>query len=95
MELLKKCFLCCFTLPLPPILLYLLQMAEMIKDSQRSSLDLRKELDECKEKSRSQLTALQQQLKTKGLEVEKSLLMTKKLQDEVMQDNTVYLTFDY
>ncbi|XP_055517203.1 cingulin-like protein 1 isoform X2 [Leucoraja erinacea] len=59
------------------------EMAEMIKDSQRSSLDLRKELDECKEKSRSQLTALQQQLKTKGLEVEKSLLMTKKLQDEI------------
>ncbi|XP_078283174.1 cingulin-like protein 1 isoform X2 [Rhinoraja longicauda] len=59
------------------------EMAEMIKDSQRSSLDLRKELDECKEKSRSQLTALQQQLKTKGLEVEKSLLMIKKLQDEI------------
>ncbi|XP_032906403.1 cingulin-like protein 1 isoform X2 [Amblyraja radiata] len=59
------------------------EMAVMIKDSQRSSLDLRKELDECKEKSRSQLTALQQQLKTKGLDVEKSLLMTKKLQDEI------------
>ncbi|XP_051896522.1 cingulin-like protein 1 [Pristis pectinata] len=59
------------------------EMAEMIKDSQRSSLDLRKELDECKEKSRSQLTALQQQLKTKGLEAEKSQIITKKLQDEI------------
>ncbi|XP_062921798.1 cingulin-like protein 1 isoform X1 [Mobula hypostoma] len=59
------------------------EMAEVTKDSQRSNLDLRKELDECKEKSRSQLTSLQQQLKTKGLEAEKSQLMTKKLQDEV------------
>ncbi|XP_069767537.1 cingulin-like protein 1 isoform X2 [Narcine bancroftii] len=59
------------------------EMAEMIKDSQRSSLDLRKELDECKEKGRNQLAAQQQQLKAKGLETEKSQLMTKKLQDEI------------
>uniref|UniRef100_UPI00398EDA58 cingulin-like protein 1 isoform X2 n=1 Tax=Pristiophorus japonicus TaxID=55135 RepID=UPI00398EDA58 len=61
------------------------EMAEMSKDSQRSSLDLRKELDEYKEKNRNQLTALQQQLKTKALEAEKSQLITKKLQDEMRQ----------
>ncbi|XP_059808534.1 cingulin-like protein 1 isoform X1 [Hypanus sabinus] len=59
------------------------EMAEVTKDSQRSNLDLRKDLDDCKEKSRTQLTSLQQQLKTKGLEAEKSQLMTKKLQDEI------------
>ncbi|XP_067827612.1 cingulin-like protein 1 isoform X2 [Heptranchias perlo] len=58
------------------------EMAEMGRDSQRSTLDLRKELDEYKEKNRSQMTVLQQQLKTKGLEAEKSQLITKKLQDE-------------
>ncbi|XP_067873985.1 cingulin-like protein 1 isoform X2 [Heterodontus francisci] len=61
------------------------EMAEMNMDSQRSNLDLRKELDEYKEKNRSQLNVLQQQLKTKALETEKSQLITKKLQDEIRQ----------
>ncbi|XP_048418493.2 cingulin-like protein 1 isoform X2 [Stegostoma tigrinum] len=61
------------------------EMAEMSQDSQRSNLDLRKELDEYKEKNRSQLNVLQQQLKTKALEAENSQLITKKLQDEMRQ----------
>ncbi|XP_041030862.1 cingulin-like protein 1 [Carcharodon carcharias] len=61
------------------------EMAEMSQNAQRSNLDLRKELDECKEKNRSQLNVLQQQLKTKALEAEKSQLITKKLQDEMRQ----------
>ncbi|XP_072421111.1 cingulin-like protein 1 [Chiloscyllium punctatum] len=61
------------------------EMAEMSQDSQRSNLDLRKELDEYKEKNRSQLNVLQQQLKTKAQEAEKFQLITKKLQDEMRQ----------
>ncbi|XP_078097552.1 cingulin-like protein 1 [Mustelus asterias] len=61
------------------------EMAEMSQDAQRSNLDLRKELDECKEKNRSQLSVLQQQLRAKALEADKSQLITKKLQDEMRQ----------
>ncbi|XP_072326818.1 cingulin-like protein 1 [Scyliorhinus torazame] len=61
------------------------EMADMSQDAQRSNLELRKELDEYKEKTRSQLSGLQQQLKTKALEADKFQLVTKKLQDEMRQ----------
>ncbi|XP_051652994.1 cingulin-like protein 1 isoform X2 [Manacus candei] len=65
------------------------EMSEMVEISRTSALELQSQLDEYKEKNRREFADLQRQLKEKNLEVEKSRLMTIRMQDEMrlMEEN--------
>ncbi|NXP20920.1 CGNL1 protein, partial [Scytalopus superciliaris] len=65
------------------------EMSEMVEISRTSALELQTQLDEYKEKNRREFADLQRQLKEKNLEVEKSRLMTIRMQDEMrlMEEN--------
>lgn len=60
-----------------------LQMNDIVDASQSSTLELQEQIDIYKEKNRRELTELQRLLKERGQELEKYLLATKTLQDEV------------
>ncbi|XP_071424468.1 cingulin-like protein 1 isoform X2 [Pithys albifrons albifrons] len=65
------------------------ELSEMVEISRTSALELQSQLDEYKEKNRREFADLQRQLKEKNLEVEKSRLMTIRMQDEMrlMEEN--------
>lgn len=60
-----------------------LQMNDIVDASQSSTRELQEQIDIYKEKNRRELTELQRLLKERGQELEKYLLATKTLQDEV------------
>lgn len=60
-----------------------LQMNDIVDASQSSTRELQEQIDIYKEKNRRELTELQRLLKERGLELEKYLLTTKTLQEEV------------
>lgn len=60
-----------------------LQMNDIVAASQSSTLELQEQIDIYKEKNRRELTELQRLLKEQGQELEKYLLATKTLQDQV------------
>lgn len=60
-----------------------LQMNNIVDASQSSTRELQEQIDIYKEKNRRELTELQRTLKEKGQELEKYLLLTKTLQEEV------------
>lgn len=59
------------------------QMCEMVEASQTSTQDLQVQIDEYKEKNRRELAELQRQLQERGVELENSRMVTRKLQEEV------------
>lgn len=75
----------CFLLPLPSLSPYL-QMNDIVEASQSSTRELQEQIDIYKEKNRRELAELQKLLKERGQELEKYLVTTKTLQNEV---NTV------
>lgn len=58
-------------------------MNDIVAASQSSTLELQEQIDIYKEKNRRELTELQRLLKEQGQELEKYLLATKTLQDQV------------
>ena len=60
-----------------------LQMNDIVDASQMSTRELQEQIDIYKEKNRRELTELQKLLKERGQELEKSLLATQTLQEEV------------
>lgn len=58
-------------------------MNDIVDASQSSTRELQEQIDIYKEKNRRELTELQRTLKEKGEELEKSLLLSKTLQEEV------------
>lgn len=58
-------------------------MNDIVDASQSSTLELQEQIDIYKEKNRRELTELQKSLKERGQELEKYLLATKTLQEEV------------
>lgn len=60
-----------------------LQMSDIVDASQSSTLELQEQIDLYKEKNRRELAELQKLLKERGLELEKHLLTSKTLQEEV------------
>lgn len=60
-----------------------LQMNDIVDASQSSTFELQEQIDLYKEKNRRELTELQKLLKERGQELEKHLLMSKTLQEEV------------
>lgn len=60
-----------------------LQMNDIVDASQSSTRELQEQIDIYKEKNRRELTELQRLLKERGQELEKYLLVTKTLQEEV------------
>lgn len=60
-----------------------LQMNDIVDASQSSTRELQEQIDIYKEKNRRELTELQRLLKERGQELEKYLLATKTLQEEV------------
>lgn len=58
-------------------------MNDIVDASQSSTRELQEQIDIYKEKNRRELTELQRTLKEKGQELEKYLLLTKTLQEEV------------
>lgn len=60
-----------------------LQMNDIVDASQSSTLELQEQIDLYKEKNRRELTELQKLLKERGQELEKHLLTSKTLQEEV------------
>lgn len=58
-------------------------MNNIVDASQSSTLELQEQIDLYKEKNRRELTELQKLLKERGLELEKHLLTSKTLQEEV------------
>ncbi|KAI1904353.1 hypothetical protein AGOR_G00004780 [Albula goreensis] len=59
------------------------EMSEIVEASQTSTQELQLQIDEYKEKNRRELNELQRQLQDKGVELEKSRLAAKKLQEEL------------
>lgn len=60
-----------------------LQMNDIVEASQTSTLELQEQIDIYKENNRRELTDLQKLLKERGQELDKCLLTTKTLQEEV------------
>lgn len=58
-------------------------MNDIVEASQSSTRELQEQIDIYKEKNRRELTELQRLLKERGQELDKYLLATKTLQDEV------------
>lgn len=58
-------------------------MNNIVDASQSSTLELQEQIDLYKEKNRRELTELQKLLKERGLELEKHLLTSKTLQEQV------------
>lgn len=58
-------------------------MNDIVDASQSSTQELQEQIDIYKEKNRRELSELQRLLKERGLELEKHLLATKTLQEEV------------
>lgn len=58
-------------------------MTDIVDASQSSTLELQEQIDLYKEKNRRELTELQKLLKERGQELEKHLLTSKTLQEEV------------
>jgi len=61
------------------------QLEQMTEESNRSLAALKAQLEECKEKSRKEITDSQKQAKDRGAEVEKMQFSVGRLQDEVRQ----------
>ncbi|KAJ8343536.1 hypothetical protein SKAU_G00308650 [Synaphobranchus kaupii] len=59
------------------------EMSDIVEASETSTQELQLQIDEYKEKNRRELTELQRQLRDKGVELEKSRLAAKKLQEEL------------
>lgn len=59
------------------------QMNEIVEASQSSTQELQEQIDMYKEKNRREMAELQKQLREGGLELEKSRLTAKTLQEEV------------
>ncbi|KAJ8396640.1 hypothetical protein AAFF_G00014780 [Aldrovandia affinis] len=59
------------------------EMSEIVEASETSTQELQLQIDEYKEKNRRELNELQRQLRDKGLELEKSRIAAKKLQEEL------------
>ncbi|KAG5839398.1 hypothetical protein ANANG_G00204560 [Anguilla anguilla] len=59
------------------------EMSDIVDASETSTQELQLQIDEYKEKNRRELTELQRQLRDKGVELEKSRLAAKKLQEEL------------
>lgn len=58
-------------------------MYEIVEASQSSTQELQEQIDMYKEKNRREMAELQKQLREGGLELEKSRLTTRTLQEEV------------
>lgn len=58
-------------------------MSEIAEASQSSTQELQEQIDTYKEKNRREMAELQRQLRDGGLELEKSRLTAKSLQEEV------------
>ncbi len=58
-------------------------MYDIVEASQSSTQELQEQIDMYKEKNRKEMTELQKQLREGGLELEKSRLTAKTLQEEV------------
>lgn len=58
-------------------------MCEIVEASQSSTQELQEQIDTYREKNRRELAELQRQLQDKGLELEKSRIAAKSLQEEV------------
>lgn len=61
------------------------EMCEIVEASQSSTQELQEQIDTYKEKNRRELAELQRQLRDGGLELEKSRITAKSLQEEVGQ----------
>ncbi|XP_066509464.1 cingulin-like protein 1 isoform X2 [Hoplias malabaricus] len=61
------------------------EMSEIVEASQSSTQELQEQIDAYKEKNRRELAELQKQLRDGGLELEKSRLTAKSLQEELAQ----------
>lgn len=61
------------------------QLEQMTEESNRSLAALKAQLEECKEKSRKEITDSQKQAKDRSAEVEKMQFSVGRLQDEVRQ----------
>ncbi|MCI4393162.1 hypothetical protein PGIGA_G00154300 [Pangasianodon gigas] len=61
------------------------EMCEIVEASQSSTQELQEQIDTYKEKNRRELAELQRQLRDGGLELEKSRIAAKSLQEEVGQ----------
>lgn len=61
------------------------EMSEIVEASQSSTQELQEQIDAYKEKNRRELTELQKQLRDGGVELEKSRLNAKSLQEELAQ----------
>lgn len=68
----------------PPLSLCV-QMSDIVEASQSSTRELQEQIDIYKEKNRRELTELQRLLKERGQELDKYLLATKTLQEEVQR----------
>lgn len=60
-------------------------MSDIVEASQSSTRELQEQIDIYKEKNRRELTELQRLLKERGQELDKYLLATKTLQEEVQR----------
>lgn len=58
-------------------------MSEIVEASQSSTQELQEQIDVYKEKNRRELAELQRQLRERGVELDKSCLAAKSLQEEV------------
>lgn len=66
-------------------------MYEIVEASQSSTQELQEQIDMYKEKNRREMAELQKQLREGGLELEKSRLTTKTLQEEVSGEDKYQL----
>lgn len=69
--------------PLQQVHCLCLQMNDIVDASQLSTVELQEQINLYKEKNRRELTELQKLLKERGQELEKHLLTSKTLQEEV------------
>lgn len=58
-------------------------MSEIVEASQSSTQELQQQINVYKEKNRRELAELQRQLRERGVELDKSCLAAKSLQEEV------------
>lgn len=65
-------------------------MNEIVEASQSSTQELQEQIDMYKEKNRREMAELQKQLREGGLELEKSRLTAKTLQEEVGGGERLY-----
>lgn len=65
-------------------------MNEIVEASQSSTQELQEQIDMYKEKNRREMAELQKQLREGGLELEKSRLTAKTLQEEVCGGERLY-----